>query len=64
MIPIDINGLQQDNEMVSFLTGMPNYLLLMSVFSFLADSISQTHRNCLTVFQEFLLAMMGLNLTF
>ena len=66
MIPIDINRLQQDNEMVSFLTGIPNYLLLMSVFSFLADSISQTHRNCLTMFQEFLLTMMRLrlNLTF
>ena len=66
MIPIDINRLQQDNEMVSFLTGIPNHLLLMSVFSFLADSISQTHRNCLTIFQEFLLTMMRLrlNLTF
>ena len=66
MIPIDINRLQQDNEMVSFLTGIPNYLLLLSVFSFLADSISQTHRNCLTMFQEFLLTMMRLrlNLTF
>ena len=33
MIHIDIKRLQQDNEMVSLLTGIPNYLLLISVFS-------------------------------
>ena len=35
-IPIDIARLEQDKEMVLFLTGIPNYLLLMSLFSFLS----------------------------
>ena len=62
VIPIDVQKLQQDKEMVVFLTGIPNYSLLMSLFSFLSESISQTHRNCLTTFQEFLLTMMRLRL--
>ena len=62
LIPIDISRLERDKEMVLFLTGMPNYLLLMSLFSFLSESVSNTHRNCLTAFQEFLLAMMRLRL--
>jgi len=36
MIPIDIARLEQDKEMVLILTGIPNYLLLMSLFSFLS----------------------------
>ena len=60
MIPIDIARLEQDKEMVLFLTGIPNYVLLMSLFSFLSESVSHTHRNCLTAFQEFLLTMMRL----
>ena len=62
MIPIDIGRLEQDKEMVLFLTGIPNYLLLMSLFSFLSESVSHTHRNCLTTFQEFFLTMMRLRL--
>ena len=62
MIPIDIGRLEQDKEMVLFLTGIPNYLLLMSLFSFLSESVSHTHRNCLTTFHEFFLTMMRLRL--
>ena len=60
--PIDIARLEQDKEMVLFLTGISNYLLLMSLFSFLSESMSHAHRRGLTTFQEFLLTMMRLRL--
>ena len=33
LIPIDFSRLERDKEMVLFLTGIPNYLSLMSLFS-------------------------------
>ena len=62
MIPIDVARLEQDEEMILFLTGIPNYLLLLSLFSFLSESVSHTHRNCLTACQEFLLTTLRLQL--
>ena len=46
--------------MVVFFTHIPNFSLLMSLFSFLSESISHTNRNCLITFQELLLTMMRL----
>ena len=43
MIPIDIARSEQDKEMVLFLTGLAYYLLLVSLFSFLSESVSHTH---------------------
>ena len=34
----------------------------MSLFSFFSEIVSHTHRNCLTAFHEFLLAMMRIRL--
>ena len=62
MIPIDIARLGHDKEMVLFLTGLANCLLLMSLFSFLSESVSHINRNCLTAIQEFWLTMMRLQL--
>jgi len=42
MIPIDIAKLEQDKEMVLFLTSLSNYLMLISLFSFLSESVSHT----------------------
>ena len=59
---LDQHSFQNDNKMVLFYTGLPNYATLMLVFNFLLPHVPCSVRNSLTPFQEMLIFLMKLRL--
>ena len=47
---------------VKFYTGLPNYCILLAIFNFVSPFVSNTHRNSLTKWNEFIAVLMRLRL--
>lgn len=51
-----------ENEKVLYLTGLPSYLILMTVFNFVSPFMTEIRRTSVTKFQQLLLVLMKLRL--
>jgi hypothetical protein len=54
--------LKDDDEKVLFYTGLPNWLVLLTVFDLIKNFLSHSAKSCLTPFQQLLLTLMRLRL--
>ena len=53
---------RNDDEKVLFYTGLPNFLVMITLFNYLQDIVSLTARSSLSKFEQFVLTMMRLRL--
>ena len=51
-----------NDEKVKYLTGLPNYFILMAIFNLVSQSLSETGRSSLARFQQMMVVLMRLRL--
>ena len=56
------DSFRNDDEKVLFYTGLPNFLVMITLFNYLQDIVSLTARSSLSKFEQFVLTMMRLRL--
>lgn len=54
--------LEDDDAKVKYYTGLPKFAILMALFNFLAPSVESGNRAALSLFQQFIVALMKLRL--
>ena len=62
--PASKESLEQDEEKLKFYTGVPNMVVLMSVFNLIQSSITTTSRSHLSKFEQFVMVLMRLRHNF
>ena len=55
-------GFKDNDEKVRFYTGLPNFMVLMTLFNFLEGCVTTTARTSLSKFQQFIMTLMRLRL--
>ena len=56
------DSFRNDDEKVLFYTGLPNFLVMITLFNYLQDIVSLISRSSLSKFEQFVLTMMRLRL--
>ncbi|CAN7990435.1 unnamed protein product, partial [Ixodes hexagonus] len=59
---LDEEALKQDQGLVQFYTGLPNFEVLQAVFDLVRGSVSHTPLNCLSQFEEMMVLFLRLRL--
>ncbi|XP_033096591.1 uncharacterized protein LOC117100866 [Anneissia japonica] len=61
-LSFNMDSFRNDDAKVRYFTGLPNFQVLLTVYNFVAPSITTTQRNSLTKFQELLIVLIRLRL--
>ena len=56
------NSFSTSDERVRFYTGLPNYIILITLYNFIGAHVTVSSRNSLTKFQQFIMVLMHLRL--